>query len=596
MTSRDEHNRPTRSNHPEASYDEASRARERSRGTRRQTTGEDGSRGSLNVVRRAFLALCAVVAARLVYLQVFKSESYSEAAENQRTNVLTLTAKRGTIYDRNGNVLAMSVDCETIYANPNVIEQDNRDPICALLAEYLGGESNDYLKILEKDTTFAYVERKVDQDVADALSDALDEAGLTGIYFLDDSKRTYPYEGVADQILGYVGTDGDGLSGLEYYYNDVLKGTDGSMILETGLTGTPIAGGVSEVTEAVDGTDLIISLDIDLQTEVEQIIVAGVEEYAATSGSVMVTDPATGEILAACSTPLPDFDNLTEYESLNLKLVGDSYEPGSIAKVMTAATGIKEGLFTSETTYTVPASVQVGDDYVEDDDDRDYTMDMTVTEMLRRSSNVGFAILGQSVLGAETIYDGFTSFGMGTKTGIDFPGESAGIVSSLEDFDGSSAGSWAFGQGFAVPMVQIVRVYDTIANDGIPTTPHFLVSEGGEDVEWEEGDRVIEASTAREVAEMMTVVMEEGTGTNGQVEGYDVAGKTGTGQQASESGGYEEDAFLSSLCGFANADDPEVVVFVGLNGTSYHATSSAAILFSEVMQQAVNIMGITPAS
>ncbi len=582
---------PRRSNQ-EASYDEASRARARARAG---GSGGGAFDGGLKLTRRLFLGLFGIVAARLGWLQIVEADSLSAQAEAQRTNSVTLHAKRGTIYDRNGNILALSEECETVYANPSVIE--DASAVAAVLADYLDGDEADYEELISENSssTFVYMQRQVDQDVADALSEALDDQGLSGIYFLSDTKRVYPYDNVGAQILGYVNTDGEGVSGLEYYYNDILTGTDGYMIMETGLYGTPIAGGASSVTEAVDGTDIVISLDVDLQQECEAILEEAVETYSSDSGSLMVTDPKTGEVLAACSTPLPDFSNLEDSESLNLKLVSSSYEPGSIFKVITTAIGLEAGLFTPETSYTVPAEVQVGSDYVTDQDGRDYTMEMTVTEMLRRSSNAGLALLAQNVIGADTFAEGLEAFGIGQCTGIDFPGEADGIVRDRDSYEASSLGSMSFGQGLAFPMVQLVRAYGAIANGGVPMTPHFLVTKGEEEVDWPAGDPIISAETAAEEVEMMRVVVEEGTAASAAVDGYEVAAKTGTGEVAAEDGsGYEAGKFVSSLAGFANASDPEVLAYLGLNGVSYLASESTAAVYHDLMTQALNILGISP--
>ena len=536
-------------------------------------------------------AIFAVIAARLVWLQVVDGEELAEAAESQRTNAVTLHAKRGTIYDRNGRALAVSVDCKTVYANPQYV--DDPSSVAALLATYLGGSSSDYLDLLLQDTTFVYVEQRVDEDVAEGLEAALDEAGLAGIYFLDDVKRVYPYGSTGAQVLGYVGTEGTGLSGLEYYYESILAGTDGEMIMEAGLDGTPVAGGVYDVTEAQDGTDIVISIDIDVQETAESVIVEGVETYEAESGSALVMDPRTGEVVAACSTPLPDFDDLTDASTLNLGLVTDCFEPGSVFKLITTAIGFELGLFDVDTSYVVPVTIEVGDDTVNDHDTRDYTMTMTVREMMRRSSNVGMALLEQTVIGAEAFAEGVDAFGIGQATGIDFPGEADGIIYTTDyEYYEAQAGFMAFGQGVSIPMIQIVRAYQAVANDGVGLVPHLLVRRGTEEVDWGEGVQIVSAETCAKEVDVLTTVVEEGTGTSALVDGYAVAGKTGTGEQASSEGGYEDYYYTSSFCGFANAEDPQVLVYVGLNGTSYLASSSAGALFHDIMAEAVTVMGV----
>ena len=550
----------------------------------------------MTVTRRGFIALFGVVAARLFYLQIVDGADLASAAESNRTNVATLHAKRGTIYDRNGNVLAMSIDCSTIYCNP----QNVHDPsgLATVLASILGGEYNDYLADVTKDTTFVYVQRQVDADVVKRLKSELSDKDIEGVYYLDDTKRVYPYGGTCGQILGVVGTDGQGITGLELQYDDILTGTDGEMIMETGLGGTPIAGGTYEVTDAVNGTDVILGIDVNIQEKAETALVDAVKTYKAESGSILVMNPKTGEIHCACSTPLANVSDLSTVDSdgLTLKLVSMSYEPGSVFKVITTSTGIEAGLFDSDSTYPIPETIQVGDDTVTDDDSRDYTMDMTIREMLRRSSNVAMAYLVQEVIGAKVFSEGVDAFGIGHKTGIDYPGEVEGIVKAYEDYDGSTAGSMAFGQGVAVPMIQIARAFSAVANGGSLVTPHFLAMKGDEEVEWDPVAGPISKDTADQVTDMMRTVMKEGTGKNGQVEGYDIAGKTGTGEQSSSEGGYAEYNYTASLCGFANASDPQVLVYVGLNGVAYLAKDSAAPLFATIMSEAVTDLNIPPAT
>ena len=564
---------------------------------------------------RILIALAAaalvIVFLRLVYIQVVDGPRLAKRAEDRRTNVVTLNAKRGTIYDRNGNVLAISVDCKDIVCDPTTVMKTVKnekgktsqttdgaaDDIADVLVEVLGGDRDTYLEALTRTgTRYAYLSKRVDVSKADQVAQELSDKGLSGVYYESNTKRVYPYGTTCAQILGYVNQEGAALSGLEYYYDDVLKGSDGQRVYEASRNGTPIAGGVSDTIAARNGTDIVLSIDIDLQEECESIISEGAKTYEAESGSVMVTDPKTGEVYAAASTPLPDFSNLTDASALNLKLVSDSFEPGSVFKVLTTSIGLETGTLTKDTTFNIPAEVLVGDDVVHDDDNRDYSEDMTVEQALAKSSNVAMAYYVQNVIGSKNFADGVQKFGIGQKTGIDFPGEAAGIVRGYDDYDGSTAGSMAFGQSLAIPLVQIVRAFGAVANDGVPTTPHFLVSKGGDEVDWPAGDRIISKQTADTETEMMRTVMTDGTGVNGAIGGYDIAGKTGTGEQADENGGYKEAHFVASLCGFANAEDPQVLVYVGLNGIPYLASDSAANVFRDVMEQSVTILGIAPSA
>lgn len=577
-----------------SSYDEVPRTSHRGSGS----GGTSSSPLALNQfgwVPLIFAGLFLVVILRLLYLQAIDAPRLAAKAHANHTNVITISSKRGTIYDRNGNVLATSEECQTIYVNPK--EVADVETTSKILAQDLGGKQDDYKTVLSKNTTFAYIQRKVDMSVAKQLKDNLKKAKQTGIYYLADTKRVYPYGALAGQILGVVGTDGNGLTGLELYYDKILSGTDGQMTMEVGADGTPIAGGASQITEAKNGQDIVLSLDADIQQVAENKITEAVQTYGAESGMVMVTDPKSGEILAACSTPLLNITDPASYtnDQLAFKMVSSSYEPGSMFKVLTMAIAIDNDILTPDSVLTVPAGVKVGDDIVKDDDGRDYTMDMSLTEILRRSSNTGAILVGRAD-GADKFAEGVEKFGIGSKTGIDYPGEVAGLVTKRSEYTGTTLGAMSFGQGTAMPMIQIVRAISVVANKGVLTTPHFLISKAGEKVDWSGNNKqVISEDTAQKMTKMMQVVVDEGTGAAGKVDGYAVAGKTGTGEQAGENG-YKENVYLSSLIGFANAQDPSVMVYVGLNGTSYLASSSAAPVFSSIMSEALSDMGVQPVS
>lgn len=579
--------------HEASSYDEASRSRYR-RARRGGGPSSGDYEGGLRVLYRLFLICSLVVAARLVWLQAINSHNLSEQGMSSRTRTVTLHAKRGTIYDRNGNVLAVSVECKNVFCVPPSVNDVPRT--ADLLADVLGGDRKDYIDILRTDDTFAYIERQVDKSRADQLAEELERLKLEGVYFEDDMKREYPYGDLAGQVLGIVNIDGKALTGIEKVYDEVLQGVDGEMVMELGNGGTPIAGATNIVTPAQDGSDLVLSLDVDIQRVAEEHIVQAVKDYQADSGSVMVTDPHTGEILAACSTPLLPITHYWDMEAGadTLKLVTSSYEPGSIFKVLTSSIGIETNAVTPWSTFTVDAAVQVGDDYVWDDDGRDYTMSMTLAEMMRRSSNTGMALIAQTAIGEQAFAQGVEAFGIGSATGIDYPGEVDGIVRSLEEYDGSTLGTMAFGQGLAIPLVQMVKAVGTVANRGVPNTPHFAISCGGQALDWPSGELVVTPETCEQVVDMMREVVRSGTAVNAQIDGYDIAGKTGTGEQVDENGGYLADKFMSSLIGFAPASDPEILVYVGLNGTPYLAYASAAPTFSSIMGEALIDLGVQP--
>ena len=564
----------SRRGHEESSYEQESR--------RRLQGSRDIDGNPLSRVFGLLVFVMVLVVIRLAYLQVVKGPAYAAAAEERRTNVITLQARRGTIYDRNGNVLAMSEECYDVYCNPKEVADAHAQ--AQLVETWLGGDVEAYEELMQKDSTFVYLTRKANKEACESLRSELLAEGYAGVYLLSQMHRVYPYGRMCGQVLGMVNTDGKGISGLELAYDEVLSGKDGQMIMETGLGGTPIAGGTYEVTEPINGDDIVLAIDKDVQLFVEEQVEEAVAKNKAKSGFCMVCDPRNGEIIAACSTPYADLSNpqtITD-EALNLKLVSDSYEPGSIFKVITAAIGLESGTVSANDYFTVPPTMIVGQDLVEDEDGRNQTMEMNLREVLRRSSNVGAALIAEEAIGADALAEGIKAFRIGELTGIDYPGEAVGLVKTRAEYDPSSVGSMSFGQGIAFPMVQMVRAVGSIACDGELQTPHFVVSVDGEDLDWHSDERSVSVATAQKVADMMRTVVEEGTGQTAAVDGYDVAAKTGTGEQA-DNGSYIKDKYLASLIGFAPAKDPEVLVYVGLNETPYMSYSSAGPVFSAIM-------------
>lgn len=576
----------------EASYDEVSRKRY---GTGNGLLGFGAGGGKLPQVFIAFLCILVILVVRLAYIQIIDGKKYADLAEKRRTNTQVLQARRGTIYDRKGNVLAKSEECYDVYCNP--MEVTDTEAEAELLAKWLGGDAQAYEKFLTQNSTFVYIQRKAEKQACESLRKDLLASKQAGVYLLEQTRRVYPYGAVCGQILGLVNVDNEGISGLELKYNDELSGVDGEMIMETGLQGIPIAGAAAKITEPRDGKDLVLSIDIDAQIYVEDQIAIATEENEAESGFAMVCDPRDGSILAACSTPYAD---LTKPEAisgneLNLKLVSSSYDPGSIFKVLTAAIGLESGKVQASDYFTMPGTILVGYDIVTDEDGRWEPENMNLREVLRRSSNVGAAYIAQECIGADAFAEGIERFGIGTLTGIDYPGETAGMVKSRSQYDGSSVGSMSFGQGLTIPMVQMVRAVGAIANSGKLCTPHFATAVGGKEIKWETQGEAISEGTAQKITDMMRTVVEDGTGYTAAVDGYDVAAKTGTGEQA-ENGTYLKGKYLASLIGFAPASNPEVLLYVGLNETPYISYSSAGPVFSAIMGEVLKDMGVLSSS
>jgi len=564
-----------------------------------------------------FLLLAALVFVRLFMLQVIEAPSLTQQAHSQRTNAIPLVAQRGTIYDRNGNPLATSVEATTIYANPSEITQPLQT--AAILAEVLGGSAEDYLALISEDpaSTFVYLLRKGEPALAQALqereaqlkealaaqpatdddSDSSEPAqtALYGIHYLEDTKRVYPYGQIGAQVIGSLDLENVGVSGLELMYDTVLRGVDGSLTVELGKDGTPIPGGVQERKDAIDGQDIIISLDIDMQQYVETSLKAYGEERGAPGGNSLLYDASTGEILAAASLPLFDPLNVTQ-EALdagatNLKCIGDAYEPGSIFKAATAATALETGTMGTEDTIFVPASIEVIG-YIIRDAHQWPEENMSLRTIVARSSNIGTSLVEEKI-GDAAFAEHLIRFGFGQPTHVDFPGESTGELAPYELWSPIQARNMSFGQGLQVSSLQMVAFYGAIANDGVKHQPHFLISQPHSTKQPTYADtRIMKASTAEQLTSMLTTVVAEGTGTAAAIEGYTVAGKTGTAEKASREGGYLIGEYIISFVGYLANADSNIVCMTSLDNPDNEAGTGP--LFKDIMQFAATRYLIAP--
>lgn len=535
-----------------------------------------------------FLVLAAVLAARLFYVQVIASDSLSEkATELRSTSDITLSARRGTIYDRNGRVLASTVDATTIYADPG--EVTDAQAAADQLAPILGEDAQELEDKLDQDSkSFVYLARKVDTSVGEQVA----QLGLSGVYELDDSRRIYPNGSTGIQVLGLVNTEDEGLSGLELYYNDTLSGTDGTLRYERGLYGAPIQGGTYRV-DAEDGDDITISIDLELQQQVEQTLSEAMADSKARSGNIVVYDAETGEIYASASAPLPDANDprSSSAQALNLTAVTTSFEPGSTFKSLTMAAAVDTGTVTPDSTYTVPDHIQVDDRTIRDDSSHE-TEDMSATRILAVSSNVGIDLIERD-LGDESFYDYLKRFGIGEETGVDFPGASSGSLSDVSDWSSVTAQNIPFGQGVSVSTLQMVRAYGALADNGWMQTPHYLVDlpDGGQMPEWV-STQVVSADTASTLTGMLEKVVTDGTGKTAAVDDYTTVGKTGTAQYRLESGEYSTDSSIVSFVGYLPNTSRKLVCSASLHSpqNGYKGTT----MFSDVMTYASGRYHLAP--
>jgi cell division protein FtsI (penicillin-binding protein 3) len=533
------------------------------------------------------------VTARLVHLQLIAPDAYAERGMAQRLRTVELPAPRGSIFDRNGNELAISVRRRTVWADPALVA----DPTAAAasLAPALELSEADLRRRLgQEGARFVYLARQVDDGVAAAV----EALGLPGVHLRDEPQRVRPAGDLALSVLGDVGVDDQGLSGIERQFDDLLSGEPGELLVERARDGGTIAGGQHGLRPAARGEDLVLTLDRSLQYEVEQALSAQVVATEAQGGMAVVMDPRSGDVLAMASVasagegaePRPTRDNAP---------LTSVFEPGSASKVITLAGVLEEGVARPDDVLSVPESLQVGPKRFSDSSSHP-TQPMTVAEVLGQSSNVGTITLAQR-LGEEKVDEYLRRFGLGRATGLGFPGESAGLLLPLEDWAATSIGSIAIGQGVAVNAVQMLGALNTVGNGGVSVPPRLVRSvidgDGREQPSGAPaGERVIAPETAAELRAMLAAAVTEGTGVNAAVEGYTVAGKTGTARKPSaEVRGYEPGAYTGVFAGFAPAEDPRLSVIVVLDEPHpYYGGVAAAPVFADIAEYGLRLLGVPP--
>jgi cell division protein FtsI (penicillin-binding protein 3)/stage V sporulation protein D (sporulation-specific penicillin-binding protein) len=539
-----------------------------------------------------FAALFAVTLLRATWLQAVKAPSLETIASRQQRETVTLPARRGTILDRTGEELAIGQQAITVYANPRHV----RNPRLAapVVARALDLDPGDVLALLsDRSRGFVYLARKADP----AKAKALERRELPGIGFYPEEKRVYPQHRVAASVVGYAGVDNSGLAGLEKAYDRVLTGKAGEETIVHDPTGRVLD--VVDVKPVTQGKELTLTLDDRLQAEVEEVLRRTRAAWSAKDATAVVLDPRTGGVLAMAQEPGYDANAYGSVfaaspDVVRARAVTDTYEPGSTFKVVTVAAALQERLVSPSTTFTLPYEIQVADRRIHDAEERG-TEVMTVAQILSRSSNVGAITLAQ-LLGERRLARWIDRFGFGRPTGIDFPGESRGIVLPLAEWTGSTIGNVPIGQGIAVTPIQMAAVYGAIANGGRWIAPHLVERIGGKEVRPPAHRRIVSKRTAALLTGMLSNVVEEGTGVEAQVPGYTVAGKTGTAAKPDPSGGYSDSRYVASFVGFVPARNPRLVVLVTVDephGAIFGGTV-AAPAFKEIAQWALEYFGVAP--
>ncbi|MFP3880990.1 MAG: peptidoglycan D,D-transpeptidase FtsI family protein [Actinomycetota bacterium] len=553
---------------------------------------------------------------RLFEIQVVRADELAEEGLSQRLVTRPLAPQRGKIFDRSGNLLAMTVESQSLFAVPDQVTE----PL--YVAQQVGGlldvESETLYERLTSDREFVYLKRQVDGVLAEEIL-ALE---LGGVFSHPEPTRIYPAGSLASYVTGFVNIDGDGQEGLELRYDDELRGIPGHAEYERDIAGRVIPQGYTNIVPAVPGDDLNTTIDLPLQYQAQESCASAVDRTRARSCWAVVLSVETGEVLAMVGAPEFDPETRQSHDPAcegadapdacrmfrNFAVRG-IYEPGSTQKMITFSAALEEEEVSVGTLIEdvddelelLDGACRSGDDdlhgcYV--DFDEHEPADMTVAEIFTRSSNVG-TIKVASRLGEDRLVEYIEEFGLGEPTGIDYSAEATGILR----FDPGCQTCWAsaaIGYSVAATPLQMAAAYASIGNDGVWTQPHIVSSTVDSDGETEMGQvetrEVVSPGTARLMRELLASVVEEGTGENGAVEGYRVGGKTGTANKLGEDGRYTEET-RASFVGLAPISDPKVVVAVMIDAPDYEYRTgglSAAPVFSEIMEQALHRRGVSP--
>ena len=528
----------------------------------------------------------AVLAARVADIQTRSRSHYATLGLDQRLQSDTLNATRGSVFDRSGHELAISVPRETIYADPRLITHPAE--VAAALAPVVGvDEMTLRVRLSQPNSQFQFVARKVEPDVAAAVR----KLAITGISSYPEPKRYYPSGDLAAPVIGLVGVDNNGLTGLEQALDHTLAGTAGKRQVERDPTGNVLPGTDRTVAAARPGDDLVLTLDRSVQFEAEQALVDQVTTASAKGGMAVVMDVRTGDILAMATV-----DGATDAQparpapaSERNRPVTDVFEPGSTNKVVTVAAAIEAGLVTPDTVIDTPMAVMVDGKKYEDTET--HGSQLSVGQVLSESSNVGTIAIAHQ-LGATAFDAALRNFGFGQATGLQFPGEAAGIIMLLRNYNATSMASMPIGNGLAVTALQMLDVYAAIANDGVAVQPRLIAATIGTDgrrVDAAPGmtHQVVSAKTALAMRRMLAGVVTSGTGVKAAIPGYSVGGKTGTARKPP----YEHPPYkyVASFVGFAPVEHPRLATIVVIDEPSgvYFGGQVAAPVFSRIMQHAL---------
>ncbi len=539
------------------------------------------------------LGLVAILS-RVFYLQVVASSHLKDVASQQRKASVDVIPKRGTIYDRDGEVLAISEDAFTVYATPYLVREPEK--AARKISRILGVVSDDIEEKLKSDSGFVYIARKIDRYTGKKI----EKLNIPGIGLMEESKRFYPMGKIGSQLIGLVDIDNRGQSGLELYYEDILGGRPGKIFFEKDAAGSPIPGTERQKVSRLDGSDIKLTIDRDIQAKLEESIASAMIRYKAKSASALVMDCNNGDIIAMGSVPTFDPNNRENLrpEWTRNRCVTDVFEPGSALKILTAAAALEEKIVEPGTPLYVPSRLTVADKVFTDAEIKP-SRQLSFADVIAQSSNVG-TIRVALQLGKDKLFEYIKKFGLGSRTGIDFPGEVEGIVLDKSKWSGTSVATISIGQGISITAAQLACLAAAIANGGRRVYPHILKarSSGKKMIDADIGglgDQIISEQTSKKLTGIMVgVTSPKGTGQKAAINYYTTAGKTGTAAKPLPGGkGYS--GYVSTFVGFAPAENPKLVCVVFLDEpVPIWGGETAAPVFREIMEFSLQHLRIPP--
>ena len=541
------------------------------------------------VLAGAFVVLLAVALGRAFWLQAVNGDAYAAMAVRQHRETVVVPAARGTIFDRNGEPLAIGEQATTVYANPRQVDRP-RDLTLAAVQE-LGVEPGVVYPLLaDRSRGFVYVARKADP----LRAEELEKLGFAGLGFYSEELRTYPQGPVAAQVLGFAGLDNKGLEGLERSLEKVLAGRPGSQTIVKDSSGRALD--VVSTKPETQGRNVRLTIDHQIQANAEAVLQDAVRRYGARAASAIVLDPYTGAVLAMAVAPRFNANRFatTRADRRRNRAVTDTFEPGSTFKLVTVAAGLQEGVVTPRTSFRLRPTIRVADRVIREAHSRG-TQRMTVRQIVEYSSNIGTITIAQR-LGEGRLASWIDRFGFGKPSGIDFPGESAGFALPLEQWSGSTIGTVPIGHGIAVTPIQMARAYGVIANGGMLVQPRLVERVDGRPVEATTRRRVVSRAVSRQMLSMLRGVVLEGTGTEAAIPGYTVAGKTGTAAKIEPSGRYSTSRYVASFVGLVPATKPRLVIMVMVDepSASIYGGVVAAPAFKQIARFNLQHLEVPP--